>query len=512
MTTILSSVKFSGTTSGGLSVGLVESVTGNEFARISDEDGNRSSVKVEPLTNYTVARIQKGYNAGTTVIGGMLTSTNRVIKDEQLEFLPTDALTGGLDLIHRFRDKEFYVDASLVGSYVKGSREAMDLLQRSSARYYQRPGAGYLGYDTSRTSLGGYGGKIRIGKGSKGFWRYSTGVNWLSPGLELNDLGYMRTADEIEQENELSYFVNQPVSIFRSYNVTLDQFNKWNFNGTYLGSGARLSFSSGFMNQWNFSTNLIFNGRSTDTRILRGGYNMLVPSSFMSSWSLRTDPSKNVTGRLGFSYDRSGNNAGSGYAFEPSITVRPFDMLRFVLSGTYERNTNELQYVGVRNYLDDYRFILGRMDQKTLGLTLRVDLNITPEFSVQYYGSPFISRGTYSDFKRVTDPLADDYNSRFSVFSDPVIQSDNSYALDENNDMIIDYTIGNPDFNFHEFRSNLVAKWEYRPGSYLYLVWSSDRSGRTADSRASVGESYSQLRDVFPGNIFLIKLNYWFSL
>lgn len=512
MTTILSSAKFSGTTSGGLSVGLVESITGNEFARISDQDGNRSSVKVEPLTNYTVARVQKGYKAGTTVIGGMLTSTNRVIKDEQLEFLPSDAVTGGLDLIHRFRDKEFYVDAKLVGSYVKGSREAIDLLQRSSARYYQRPGADYLGYDTSRTSLGGYGGKIRIGKGSKGFWRYSTGVNWLSPGLELNDMGYMRTADEIDQENELSYFVNQPVSVFRSYNITLEQFNKWNFNGTYLGSGARLSFSSGFMNQWNFSTNLIFNGRGTDTKILRGGYDMLIPSSFRASGSLRTDPSKNVIARLGYSYEKSGNNSGTGFSLEPSVTVRPFDMLRFVLSGTYENYTNDLQYVEARNYLDNFRYILGRIDQKTLGLTLRVDLNITPEFSIQYYGSPFISRGTYSDFKRITDPEAAGYDKRFSIFSDPVLQSDNSYALDENDDMIIDYTIGNPDFNFHEFRSNLVAKWEYRPGSYLYLVWSSDRSGRTSDSGASVGESYRQLRDVFPGNIFLIKLNYWFSL
>ncbi len=511
-TTILSSVKFSGTTSGGLSVGLIESVTANEFARVSDQEGNRSSIKVEPLTNYTVARIQKGFNSGTTVLGGMLTSTNRVIEDEHLEFLPTDAITGGIDLIHRWKDKEFFIDANLVGSYIGGSKEAITALQRSSARYYQRPGADYLNYDTASTNLGGHGGKFRIGKGSKGFWRYSTGVTWLSPGLELNDIGYMRSADEINQENELSYFVNQPVSIFRSYNISLEQFNTWNFNGTYLGSGAHLSFSSGFTNQWSFSANLRYESRSTDTKILRGGFDMLVPSTISASGSLRTDQSKKVVGRIGYSYERAGNNSGSNFSVSPSLTVRPFSVLRIVLSGSYEENRNQLQYVATRNFLDWNRYILGNINQRTLGLTLRVDLNITPEFSIQYYGSPFISRGTYNDFKRVTDPEASEYEDRFRVFNDPLLQPDNSYALDENGDMIIDYTIGNPDFNFHEFRSNLVAKWEYRLGSFVYLVWSADRSGRTGDSGASIKDSYHQLRDVFPNNIFLIKLNYWFTL
>ncbi|MCX5719390.1 MAG: DUF5916 domain-containing protein, partial [Nitrospirae bacterium] len=243
-TTILSAIKFSGTTSKGLSVGLIQSVTANEYARFSDSDGNRSSRKVEPLTNYMVARIQKGYNAGTTVVGGMLTSTNRFIEDKSLEFLSNNAYTGGLDLLHHWKDKEFYIDARLIGSLVNGSKEAITALQESSARYYQRPDADYLKYDTTSTGLSGFGGKLMIGKGSKGFWRYSAGATWLSPGLELNDLGYMNTADAINQENQISYFVNQPVSIFRNYRIVLEQFNTWNFNGTYLGSGGHLSFTS----------------------------------------------------------------------------------------------------------------------------------------------------------------------------------------------------------------------------------------------------------------------------
>ena len=141
MTSILSAAKFSGTNSNGLSVGIIQSITANEYARITDLEGNETTRKVEPLTNFLVARVQKGYKAGNTVIGGMLTSTNRFIEDEELEFLPTDAITGGLDLLHHWNDKEFFVNAKIVGSYVKGSQEAVRALQESAAHYFQRPGA-----------------------------------------------------------------------------------------------------------------------------------------------------------------------------------------------------------------------------------------------------------------------------------------------------------------------------------------------------------------------------------
>ena len=510
-TSILSAIKLSGTTSNGFSVGLIQSVTANEFARLSDKDGNRSSVKVEPLTSYTVARIQKGYNAGNTVIGGMLTSTNRDIEDKNLETLSTNAYTGGLDLLTHWKDKEFYIDARLIGSFINGSSQSITALQESSARYYQRPGASYLKFDTTATTLSGYGGRFMIGKGSKGLWRYSTGATWLSPGLELNDLGYMTTADEINQDNVISYLINQPVSIFSTYNISLEQFNTWNFNGEFLGSGANLSFTSVFKNQWSFAANQIYHTKTLDTKILRGGYDMIMPYIITSSGSLNSDQAKKITGSLVYSYQYTGNNSAVSYQIEPGITYRPINNLKIGVTVNYLDNHDRLQYVTSTNYLSEKRYILSTIDQKTLGLTLRVDLNLTPEFSIQYYGSPFISRGKYSEFKRVTDPKAGSYNDRFSLLNNTQLIG-NTYGLDENNDMVADYNIDNPDFNFHQFRSNLVAKWEYRLGSFIYLVWSSERTGNTGSSGASIADSYKQLRSVFPNNIFLIKLNYWFSL
>jgi hypothetical protein len=511
-TSIISALKFSGTTSDGLSVGLIQSVTANEFAELSDKEGNRSTVKVEPFSSYTVGRVQKGYKEGNTVIGGMVTSTNRIIDDKNVESLSSNAYTGGLDLLTHWKDKEYFLDARLIGSYIDGSSEAITLLQQSSARYYQRPGADYLNYDTSATHLSGSGGKVMIGKGSKGLWRYSTGGTWLSPGLELNDLGYMNTADEINQQNEVSYLINKPAGIFRTYSINLEQFNTWNYNGSYIGSGAHLSFTSEFKNQWGFEANIIYHGQTLDTKILRGGYDMIMPRNVTFFGSLKTDPSKKVIGVIGYSYQHSGDNAAGSYQVEPGISYRPINNLKIGLSANYIDNHDQLQYITTNYEVPDNRYILGTIDQKTVGLTIRIDLNLTPEFSIQYYGSPFISRGTYTQLKYITDPKADQFENRFEVYEDPVL-TDGIYQLyDYASGSRVDYTIENPDFNFQEFRSNLVAKWEYRLGSFIYLVWSSEKSGITGESNASLGESYKQLRSIYPKNIFLIKLNYWFTL
>jgi hypothetical protein len=509
-TTILDAVKLSGKTADGLSVGLIQSITASEYARQEDREGHKDKITVEPLTNYTIARVQKDYNQGTTMLGGMITTTNRFIQDANLDFLSRNAYTGGLDLLHQWKDKKYYVDARLLGSYIKGSEQAIQVLQESSARYCQRPGADYLRYDTTHTQLEGYGGKIKFGKGS-GLWRYNASVNWLSPGLELNDLGYMQSSDKIRQENNISYFVNQPVSIFRTYTVNLEQFNTWNFNGSYLGSGAHLSGSAEFLNRWGLEANLIGHTRQLDTRILRGGPEMLVPGSFMTFGDFRTDYSKRVAIGFDYSYERSTGNSAESYELGPGLTLRPINTLKIHLSASYGGNHNQLQYVDTRNTMTPYRTILGTLDQRTLGFTFRVDYSITPEFSIQYYGSPFISRGNYSEFKYVTDPMSGEYSKRFELYPVPVLK-DGIYQLDENNDGLTDYTLDDPDFNFHQFRSNFVAKWEYRPGSFLYLVWSSERTGNDMDPKSSLGQSFRHLWDVFPGNIFLIKFNYWFSI
>ena len=510
-TTILSAVKLSGTTSKGLSLGFLQSVTGPEFAKISDNAANITKYAVEPLTSYTVARIQKGYHEGSTVIGGMITSTNRAINDSQLDFLTNNAFSGGLDLLHRFDDNKFLIDARLLGSYVNGSKTAMNVLQESSARYYQRPGADYLDYDTSRTSLSGTGGRFRIGKGAGGHWKYATGVTWLTPGLELNDIGYIQQVDNINQKNELSYLITQPVSIFKTLEVGVNEFNRWNFNGTYLGSSGQFTFNSLFKNNWRFMELINFFSEAVDPRLLRGGPEFIKPGQLSSIGMLSSDDSKRFIAGVSYTYQHSGDNSGSLIHLEPQISMRPFMMLKLGVSASWEKNSNDLQYVGQATYLAEPRYILGSIDQGTVGMTFKADLNISPTFSIQYYGSPFVSHGFYSDYKRVTNPKAGELADRYEVYANASV-SNGSLSLDENNDGTPDYSTGDPNFNFCQFRSNFVAKWEYRLGSFIYLVWSGERTTFTNEPENSVGKSFKQLFKATPKNIFMIKLNYWFSL
>ncbi len=214
---------------------------------------------------------------------------------------------------------------------------------------------------------------------------------------------------------------------------------------------------------------------------------------------------------LQYQYETRTDQSAWNYSLEPGISVRPLNTLKIAVSASYAENHDQLQYVDTKELSTGNRYILGTIDQNTLALTFRIDYSITPELSIQYYGSPFISKGKYKEFKNVTDPMNSEYENRYTLYPEPEL-IDGFYQLDENGDLVTDYTIANPDFNFHEFRSNLVAKWQCFPGSFLYFVWSSERTGYENNADATMGESFKQLWGVFPGNIFLVKFNYWFSL
>ncbi len=502
-TTILSATKASGKTADGLSVGLLHSLTARETARIAAGDLRRD-IAVEPLTNHVVGRVQKDFKEGNTMLGGILTSTNRSINESHLEFLSGNAFTGGLDLLHHWKDKEFYVDVRLMGSHLTGEPAALRALQIAPARYFQRPDADHLAFDSTRTRLSGTGGGLTIGKGSKGLWRYSTALNWRSPGLELNDIGFMQRADIVRQENAVSYFVTQPVGIFRTYSIGVSQFNHWDFDLNHLLSGAGLNLRLGFLNKWTVAASVDYGSEALATRLLRGGPGMVVPAHWQVASSLRTDTSRRASANLSARTTVSSGSGARFWSLAPGVSVQPIDPIRFAATLEYASNADPLQYVTAKPWNGESRYILGGLDQETLGLTFRIDYSITTEMSIQYYVSPFASVGTYSAFKSVTSPRADSYDDRFEILD--VTPAGNVYTAPEG------YSFGNPDFSFNELRSNLVFRWEYRPGSHLYFVWSQDRTSYEASGREPVLESLGNLVDVPADNVFLVKVSRWWSL
>lgn len=508
-TTILGAVKMSGKTAGGFSLGVLQSLTANEYASI-DSLGKRKRVNVEPLTNYALVRVQQDYKQGNTVLGGIFTSTNRFIKTPALGFMNRTAYTGGIDLLHQWHDKEYYVEAKLVGSNIRGNYEAMLDLQQSSARYYQRPDARHLHVDSTAGMLSGSGGSIKIGKGSKGLLRYSTECTWRSPGFDLNDMGYMQMADVIRQKNSVYYFVNKPVSIFRTYNASLSETNSWDFGLRYLSSSVNLGVYLEFLNKWAFNASAGYTPQSLDTRILRGGSAMLVPSALNRNVYMRTDPSRRFFFELNSELNSSGYNSARYYSIQPGIRYMPVTTLKLSAGFNYSNGRNNLQYITAITNDSDASYILGRIEQQTMAITFRADYNITPEISIQYYASPFATVGKYSDFKKVADPRAGNYYNRFARLN-PALNG-NMYEVSENGNASNKYNFPNPDFDFSQFRSNLVFRWEYRPGSQVNFVWSQDRTNYIQPGSQLLSNGLSSLTDVFPNNIFLIKFNYWFSI
>ena len=253
----------------------------------------------------------------------------------------------------------------------------------------------------------------------------------------------------------------------------------------------------------------------TSNNALRGGPASRWPGDTFANISISSDHSKDVQGSLG-GWMRWGDedyvdhrNAWCG------VTVRPSDALRVSMNPNFSHNRNKMQYLETTGFDDTDRYLFGSLDQKTFTLTFRLDYCVTPNLTLQYYGSPFISACRFDTFKRITDPKADAFRDRFHTFTQDEIafnEANGVYEIDENRDGAVDYEIGNPDFNFLDCNSNVVGRWEYVPGSTLFLVWSQARSDYLSTGTLDLNEDFDTLFDKHPHNVFLVKICKWFSL
>ena len=512
--TILGAFKLSGKTKKGWSVGIMESVTQREMAEISYEGGKRKE-EVEPLTNYVVARLEKDINKGNTVVGGMFTSTNRKIDNPSIDYIPKNAYSGGFNLKHFWKDKSWMFAVRTVFSSIYGDTVSMVNLQESPVRYFQRPDASYLKVDSTRSSLQGHGGSVEIGKVGEGHWRFVTWVTWRSPGLELNDVGYLRSADEVQQVAWASYRIWEPFSIFRRINFNFNQWTGWDFGGRNTYYGGNVNMNTQLKNHWHFGSGLNMDGPSISKSDLRGGPSLKYPGGWNYWIFASSDSRKKFKAEVSFSQYQNFNNTATfrNYGFE--LIFRPSNIIKLSVEPFYSTNIYNLQYVETAEFNGEDRYITSFINQETFGLEGRIDLNITPDLTIQYFGQPFMSSGNYTKFNRVTQAQADDYYDRFHVFTDEEItynSDDELYLVDENNDGVTDYEFGNPNFDFLQFRSNLVLRWEYVPGSTLYLVWSQGRTDVTSQGDFNFGHNWDNLFDIHPHDVILVKFSYRLAL
>ncbi len=511
-TRILGAFKLSGKTRNGWSIGVMESVTNKEIAKI-DSAGTKRSETVEPTTNFFNIRVQKDIDKGNTTVGGMLTATNRFIVDDQLRFLPTSAYTGGLDIKKYWNDKNYYFAAKGYGSYITGDTTAIINLQTAPQRYYQRPDMDHRTVDSSLTTLSGYGGNVEAGKLGGGNWRYGTRVWWLSPGIDVNDMGFMQRSDAISQTAWINYIIWTPFSIFRSMNFNFSQWSWWDFSGSYLNLGARISTNAQFINYWSYNVGLVRNGLDVSRSELRGGPSLLVSGNWKTWLGIHSDSRKKLVFYISGAIDIGDNNDKLHQDIELTISYRPFNSLHLSLAPEFTVDYDKVKYVETIDNTKGDRYIVGSLTRHITSMDIRIEFSITPDLSLQYWGQPFIFSANYSRFAEVVDAGNKVIDNQYHVFANNEIsynEVNDMYEVRENSQP--SFTFENPDFSVFEFRSNFVIRWEYIPGSTAYFVWSQGREGDVPYGDFDFNDHLNKIVDVAPANVFLLKFSYRLSM
>ncbi|HEU4632310.1 MAG TPA: DUF5916 domain-containing protein [Gemmatimonadaceae bacterium] len=484
-TTILGAGKLTGRLGNGLSVGLLEAVTGEEMGT--------ERRAIEPRTNYAVGRLRQDLRGGRSDVGLMLTAVNRSLDASAEPFLRREAYAAGLDARHRFgRDDNYELSATLTGSLVRGSAAAIERTQRDAVHYYQRPDGG-PGVDPGRTSLAGDAQRLSVSKFGGGVTRFQSVYQRYSPGFEINDVGFLSRADEQLFRNWFSLNYNEPT---RAYTRMFLNFNHWS-TWTAGGLPTDLSFNfNGHMQLPSFwwvhlGSNLNAVGTTYDDRASRGGP-AVRRSLYPNVWGgIETDTRK--TTYASFFAGTGGGDEGHSHDWyvEPSVTFRLASQFSGSLGLFYSQQVNDNQWrdnfgvVGV----DTTHYTFARLDQSTLSLTARVNYTFTPDVTLQVYAQPFVSTGTYSDWRELADPRAERYEDRYRPYA------------------------GDPGgFRSLQFRSNTVLRWEYRPGSTLFLVWSQGRDRFDGEAHDfDIRRDREDLFAIHPDNTLLLKVSYWLN-
>lgn len=508
-TPILSALKLTGKTKKGLSVGVVQSFTAKESATIYSSDSTKSKMAVEPFTSFMVGRIKQDLNKGNTVLGGMVTSTFRNINDDHLVFLSKSAMAAGLDLQHNWKKRKYFVDFKGFFSDIQGDKDAISRLQLSPVHYYQRADAGYLDYDAERTGLSGWGGLLKGGKRS-GKFRVTGSLNWRSPGVDLNDVGFLSQADLIEQMVNLTYRVSNPKGIVRSYFVEFEQEHDWSFGGENTLDRLKLHGYLQLNNLWNAHLNLKKNYNIFDTRELRGGPNLYKEGFDDVELFIQSNQVKDLFVGFGPRFRFFSDKISKTSYFTAFLRWQLSDRFSITSRTVFDHTVDHHQFVTqTKDFMGLTKYLVGTIDRNTISSTLRFEYFISPELSVQYYGNPYASTGSYTNFREVAAGSNRSLNQRYTSLS--YFPSENKmYDLQKEGNPA--YTIRNPDFNFQELNSNLVGRWEFKPGSTLYLVWTNTRSAYSDQLDQSIWKSFANIRHVTSQNVFMIKFSYWFSI
>jgi hypothetical protein len=514
-TTILGAAKLTGRTKAGWNIGVINAVTAREKAELR-VGANKLEQEVEPATNYFISRISRDLDNGNLRIGGIVTSVARNMDDALLVKQLNKHSEGlGLDGEYWWNNRKYHLIAQGAFTNISGDRNAVLRAQRSSARYLQRPDREYGSLDTLATSMQGFGSYLRMAK-EGGDLRWEASTNIRTPGFENNDIANLSRADYIWMHGNVNKRWTKPGKHYRSAGLTVGAQQQTNFDGDLT---ARQAHMSGWVETpfyWEVGFWGALKPEVMDDRKLRGGPVVGVPSERDMEMWLNSDRRKSVYFSLATNrYSVADGGVVKGYS--ANLTWQPASNVSVSMGPSYGTSHSEAQYIRT---VDDAtaqlfygkRYVFSDLDSKTISMDTRVNVTFTPTMSLQLFAQPYISSNSFAEWKEYARPR-DKQKVVYGQNAGSVSQNGNTVTVDPDGaGAAASFELNDPDFTFRSLRGNAVFRWEYKPGSTLFLVWTQDRSSEITEGDLSFGRDRQALFSSPANHVFLVKLNYWLPM
>lgn len=516
MTTIIGAAKVTGKVAGNWNIGFLNAVTAREYAAL-DNGGSRSSQEVEPFSDYGVLRAQKDFNQGRQGLGFIATGVFRDLNDPGLrDILGRQALVLGTDgWLQLGKTQEWALTGWLGASRVAGSRDYILDLQRSSLHYFQRPDADHLELDPEATSLSGWSGRLALNK-QKGNVIFNAAVGAMSPGFEINDLGYQWRGDYVNSHLVSGYNWLHPGKVFRSASLVASLARGWDFGGNAIMKNYFLFGSGEFLNYWGGNLQLGYMDACFDKEATRGGPLLRLPPGYEISFDAYSDSRKPLVLSL-YSYASRRRDGSRDFGIGPALRWKPRSNVSLTVHPQVEFYDTYRQWVA---NVDDplhaatygRRYVFAYLNEKVLSAEIRLNWIFSPKISLQAFLQPLIAVGKYAEFKELARPATNSYDY-YGRNGSTIFRNGEGYTVDpDGTGPAAEFFFADPDFNFKSLRGTVVFRWEYRPGSAFFLVWTQNRQDFANPGDLDFGRDLGDLIAARGDNIFMLKATYRFNL
>ncbi len=506
--TILGAAKITGRSDKGASFAVLSSVTDEVFGRfVLDTSFVKSRKVVAPLSLFNIARISQEFDKQGSHIGGIITAVNRMNTETTNLFYNDAAYSGGVDANFFFDDKKYFLSGNIGFSHIQGTKERMTIVQKQTTHLAQRADASHLSLDTNATYLTGFISALTFGKNTGKNWLWNVSYYSETPGLDFNDFGRLMHNDEISFSGTLRYRENTPTQVFHNYSFSLYSHYKMNWEYERMETPINFDVSLNFRSRNSLSFGLHHQTLSlSDTRTRGGWMAAIAPRnyyyiSYSTDWS---KPSRFSASANASHNTLNGETYGASSEYEMNI-----DRYKIVFGGGYDYNSDPQQYFTTLQNGNNTRYIFSHLKRNTISAKLRINYAFTPDLTLEYFATPFISSGKYLAFYEMTKRASLNYR-QYGKTIDTFIEKDenNNYLITDGVDT---FTLSNRNFLYRSFRSSMVLRWEYMPGSILYAVWQMNNNEDLKYYDRITGDDFFG-SIIAPGiNSFMIKFSYWFS-